>query len=205
MSTTIPAAIAAELRRTVPFRSLPVTTRPQDALWHAQNDTLLALRLPLHHAFLNKRRPKPKDYETAIQMGLALLASGAKILGTRQIIVCLEDGMRQSVSFQPRPFGDANWTAAHAISPPILHSNFTDPLLDPADTRPTSLELTTRGLLHLAGQTAMAWRNHIPDTSLDGMVTFLFDSHLSNDVPNAHMVWRPSPPNLPTCTVRLVI
>jgi hypothetical protein len=88
-----------------------------NTLWDALNQTLLALRLPLHHVYLGKSAPKPKDREAAIQCGLAFLGEFAALADTRQAIVSAAKGHPRSISFQPRPDG-FNWTAEHAISGP---------------------------------------------------------------------------------------
>jgi hypothetical protein len=198
MTNELIKGVVDALRRTPPYRSLPVTNRPHDALWHAHNDALHMLRLPLHHQYLRKPRPKPAAFDAAIQAGLAILASFAWVIGTRQAIVRISDGQRQAISFQPRPFG-TNWTAEHAISPVSLHSNVLDPLLAPsppieARAQPR-LEVPTRDILHLAGKTALVLMNSTGGEHKTGHVTFVFDN--SGPEPRARAVWRPLPANTP--------
>ena len=151
MPDTLIAAVVEGLRQTVPFHRLPATSRPTEALWSAVNDTLLQLRLPLHHARLGKPRPKQKVYDAAIQSGLAVLGAFARQVGTSQAIVRIAGGAPEAISFQPRPFG-ANWTREHGITPVALQSSWSDPLLerDPGEgPRLLTRDVATRDIIHL--------------------------------------------------------
>jgi len=108
-------AILDALQHTPPFKDLPLTKRPEDDLWMAMNETLLALRMAIYHIRLGKRAPKPKDRENAIQMALALLAAFGYVMKTRQAVVSSERGIARSISFQPRP-ASFNWTHQHALT-----------------------------------------------------------------------------------------
>lgn len=158
MSYPLLEAFAEGLWLTTPFQHLPATTRLQDLVWIAANSTNSALRLPLYNEYLRKPRPKTKVFDEAIQSGLAVLAAFAHAAGTRQAVVRLGEGQLQAISFQPRPHG-ANWTAAHAIAPLELWDNRTDPLPTPDSAQAPAgmmVEMSTRGILHLAGKTAKA-------------------------------------------------
>jgi hypothetical protein len=187
MSDQLIAGIVEDLQNTLPFHDkLPVTNRPQNALWAALNRTLLELRLPLHHDRLRKPRPKPAVYDQAVQSGLAILASFARQAGTQRAITPLRNGIAQKVSFQPRPF-DANWTATHALHPP----EFCDPKQDPM-TRddPRLPQVSIADMLHLARKVAVAFTRSRDDLrTIDGTATFEF---MTNNLgqPSAWLVFR---------------
>jgi len=184
-------AFAEGLRLTVPFNDLPATTRPTDVIWITANSTNLALRLPLYHLKLGKPRPKSSTYNHAIQSGLAILASFAHAAGTRQAIVRIAGGERKAISFQKRP-ASANWTCVHAISPDLLHSNFTDPLPRPDEAlAPAGMmaEVSTRGVVHMAGKTALTILHSLPEEIDDCTVTYVFDNGFLR--PHARAVLRP--------------
>jgi hypothetical protein len=191
MSYPLLEAFADGLRLTVPFNDLPAKTRSPDVILIAHDRTNMALRQPLYSKYLRKPHPKMKVFDTAIQSGLAILASFAHAAGTRQAIVRLESGQREAVSFQPRPF-NGNWTRVHAISPALLQSNFKDPLPRPDEAlAPAGMmsEMSTRGILHLAGKTAMAIARSLPGEPEAATVTFTFETGFMR--PHARAVFRP--------------
>lgn len=196
-------AFADGIRCTAPYLDQPQTTRPADTIWEAHNRANLALRQPLYHRRLGKNRPKPKAYDAAIQQGLAVLAAFASAAGTRQIIVRLSGNEREAISMQPRPFG-VNWVRRHGITPASLHDNHLDPLPTPHPgfgSAGMAAELSTRGVLHLAGKTALALQLSLPDEDPDGTATFVFDNRFM--LPQAYVVFRPLTPNRPARTVAL--
>jgi hypothetical protein len=203
MSYPLLEAFADGIRATLPFADLPATTRPTDVIHVAHNSANLSLRLPLHHLRLGKPRPKSTTYSHAIQAGLAILASFAHAAGTRQIIVRIADRSREAISFQPRP-ASGNWTRVHAISPALLHSNFTDPLPRPDEAlAPAGMmaEVSTRGVVHMAGKTALAMLHAIPDEIDDCTVTYVFDNGFIR--PHARAVLRPLEANKPAHIIEL--
>ena len=121
MPNSLIAAFVEGLRSTVPFHNLPVTNRPTEELWSAHNTCLLQLRLPLYYDRLRKPQPKQKAYDQAIQSGLAILSSFAAVVDTRQMIVRIERGAPEAISFQPRPFSGA------ACEPSTWHHAGGDP------------------------------------------------------------------------------
>ena len=131
MPNSLITAFVEGLTETLPFRGLSVkTNRLNETLWTAVNDTNLKLRLPLYWDQLRKPRPKKAVYDASIQAGLAVLGSFAMITNTKQAIVRIEHGNATAVSFQPRPFGEANWTRDHGIMPVALQNSYSDPLLE---------------------------------------------------------------------------
>lgn len=204
---TLLQAFAANLLMTpqyVHLRDLPPTTRHPEVIWQAHDAANLALRQPLYHRRLGKPRPKPKAYETAVQQGLAVLAAFAMATNTRQIIVRLLDGEREAISMQPRLFG-VNWVRRYGISPENLWDSQSDPLPTPAPgVHPPAgmaAELSTRGVMHLAGKTALAVQLCEPDCSPHGTATFVFQNGFP--APRAHVVFRPLEANRPARTVVL--
>lgn len=196
-------AFAEGLRLTLPFSDLPATTRTTDVIWITANSTNLLLRLPLYSKNLRKPRPKTKTYDQAIQAGLAILASFAHAAGTRQAIVRIAGGSREAISFQPRP-ASANWTHVHAISPTLLHSNMTDPLPRPDEAlAPAGMmaEVSTRGVVHMAGKTALAMLHAIPEEIDDCTVTFTFENGWLR--PRARAILRPLAANKATHVIEL--
>lgn len=189
-------AFAEGLRTLEPFSQMPAMTRPADMIWEASNVTNLALRQPLYHQRLGKPRPKDKVFDTAIQHGLTLLAAFARAAGTRQIIVRLQDGERDAISMQPRPFG-ANWVREHGVSPASLWNNNTDPLPCPDPELPAhgqAAELSTRGVMHMAGKVALALQRRHSATPMSGTVTFVFQEEYPLV---ARAVFRPLEANQP--------
>lgn len=186
--TSLIAAIVEGLQQTVPFHSLPATTRPINALWFAHTQSLLQLRLPLYHTRLRKPRPKQKVYDEALQAGLAVLASFAREVGTQRAIVRVAEGTLDAISFQPRPFA-ANWNRQPALSPGAL----ADPTLDPLTLTGQMPIVSTGDMLHLAGKVALV----MADVSAaaagvhrgSGTATIEFPSN--PDKPAARLVYRP--------------
>ena len=115
MDDILIARMAEQLLANKRFSDLPAMTRPMNTVWTALNNTLLALRLPIYHVYLGKPAPKRAVREAAIQSALAMLATFANCVGTKQAIVTSHGGHAHAISFQPRPFG-INWTARHAIA-----------------------------------------------------------------------------------------
>jgi hypothetical protein len=202
---TLIAALLEGLRHTVPFHTLPATNRPAEQLWTAHNDTLLQLRMPLYHGRLAKPRPKQKVFDTAIQSGLAVLGSFALTTHIPQAVVRLERGSPTAISFQPRPFGGANWTPRHGISPTRLQLSWTDPLLERnPDEAPGQLtmDVSTRDMLFMAGKVAVATANSAgPNWRPSGTATLTFAT--TGTRPEARIVFRPLEPNRPATVVEL--
>jgi len=188
---------------TDPFKGLPAMNRPADTILEASKQTNMALRLPLYYTRLGKPRPKPKIFEEAIQYGLGLLTAFASAADTNQIIVRLKDGERDAISMQPRLFG-ANWVRKHGISPANLWNNNTDPMPAPDPALPAeeqASELSTRGMLHMAGKVALAIQRMDPLTPADGTVTFVFNEEYPLF---ARAVFRPLAANQPQRQVALL-
>jgi hypothetical protein len=196
--TSLIEAMVEGLRQTAPFQSLPAMTRPQDELWRALNNTLLQLRQPLYYEYLHKPAPKDKDYDEAIQSGLAILHVYAANTGTRQAIVRLKNGHTDAISFQPRPLG-ANWTAQHLLQPQAL----LDPDKDPLTAAGSLPEVSTFDMLHMAGKVARAFamRSVGPKVPPNGVATFEF-AKADNQTP-ARMVYRPR--DLPHSAPSLIV
>jgi len=115
MDDILAARMAERLLADRRFSDLPAMTRPMNTVWTVLNNTLLVLRLPIYHLYLGKPAPKRAVREAAIQSALAMLATFADCVGTKQSIITSHGGHAHAISFQPRPFG-INWTARHAIA-----------------------------------------------------------------------------------------
>lgn len=175
------------LRMTAPFTDLSAKSRPKTMVWDAYDSTLLALRHPVHHAYLRKPALKPAAHDASIQAGLAVLAAFARGLNTRQALVRIEGDRCQTISFQPRPFG-CNWTAAHAISPESLQGDWKDPLLEGIESTPFGNVVSTRKVVHLAGKVALAIAHRTGNWDASGQLTFEFEPNWR--VPTARARWR---------------
>jgi hypothetical protein len=163
--------IVAALQETKQFHnSMPVTSRPMNALWAAHERALLALRMPMHYDRLRKAKPKPKAYTEAIDLGLAILAAFARVADSQRAIVTFRDAGAASISFQPRPWG-ANWTSRHALS-----SGLVEPKDDPmtADDPDRLPRVTTGDLLHMARKLTLAFLNLHDLRHMPGSATFEF-------------------------------
>jgi hypothetical protein len=152
------------LRLTHPFTDLPVMNRPMNVTWQALNDTLMAMRLPLYHKALRKPMPAEKAYETATQLGLALLGAFAAAVGTKQAIVSSRGRWIDRISFQPRPDG-MNWTAEHAIDPQNLVQR------RPPDP---NQNVQIEDFLFMAAKTTYVIGRHQAGTIPDTTATFAF-------------------------------
>jgi hypothetical protein len=144
--------------------------------------------LPLHYRRLGKSRPKPKAYDEAIQMGLAILACFAHCADTHRAIIRINANAGEAISFQPRPWG-ANWTAAHALSPDAL----LDPGLDPLTMHGQLPQVSTADILHLSRLTALAFIDHVgqePPGEIRASATFEFVT-LDDNRPTARLLYRP--------------
>jgi hypothetical protein len=152
------------LRTTRPYVDLPVTNRAMTDLWSAMDDCLLKLRMPLYYRRFRKRPPKPADYHTAIQAGLALVGAFATGMGTNQAIISSRRGWIDRISFQPRPHGMA-WSAKHAISPQdLVHAAHT--------TGP--YEVSLEDFLHLSAKVVYAVAHHNAGEIPDATATYAF-------------------------------
>jgi hypothetical protein len=206
MPNSLITAFVEGLTETLPFRGLSVkTNRLNETLWTAVNDTNLKLRLPLYWDQLRKPRPKKAVYDASIQAGLAVLGSFAMITNTKQAIVRIEHGNATAVSFQPRPFGEANWTRDHGIMPVALQNSYSDPLLerDRADGPiPLTMDVSTRDILHMARKVADAVVKSSTTTMFaDGVATFTFARRSFR--PEARVIYRPLQANEPATVVTL--
>jgi hypothetical protein len=184
MPNPLLAAFVDDLRSTVPFQTLPAMSRPLETLWSAHNQTLLAMRQPLYGSYLRpgKARPKPKDYATAVQSGLAILAAYANATGTKQAIVRFTKGKTDAISFQPRPSG-ANWTKQHALTG-IDRAH--DPMVETNEYE----AVTTADILFLAEKTVLTFiGEHTNPSIISGTATFVFFDP-TKDTPNARLVLR---------------
>ncbi len=175
------------LRLTSPFQHLSGQARPTATIWTAHDASLLALRGPVYQKTLRKPALKPAAHDAAIQSGLAVLASFARAVGTRQALVRIDGDQCQAISFQPRPF-DCNWTAAHAIAPTDLHHDAKDPLLDGAPLTGIASVVSTRRVVHLAGRVALAIAHRTGDWDPSGQATFEFTNRYER--PKARVRWR---------------
>ncbi len=146
------------LRSTPHFHDIDADLSPVGTILEAANRTNMAMRLPLHHRYLRKQRPKEASYDHVTQLALGLLTAYAYATGAKQVIVRLaHDGQLQAISFQPRPYGVGNWTREHSISPAKLWDNDTDPFVAPPDALRSAsqvMDISTRAQMHMAGKLA---------------------------------------------------
>jgi hypothetical protein len=84
-------------------------------LWRRYDACLQALRQPLYHRRLGKRKPSPAICFAALQDALRLVAAFAFAYGVRQVIISSRSGVADTISMQPRVHG-FNWSARDGVS-----------------------------------------------------------------------------------------
>jgi hypothetical protein len=181
------AGIVEGLELTKPFYGqLPAKTRPMTSLWAAHEKALHALRMPLYYSRLGKPKPKPAAYDQAVQSGLAIAASFARIAGSQRVIIPVRNGIASSISIQPRPWQQANWTAEHGLS-----SGLVEPCDDPmtADDPNRLPRVSTSDVMHLMRKVALAFVSAQDICSFPGTVTIEFTN--DRDQPSARMIFKP--------------
>ncbi len=77
------------LRSTPHFHDIDADLSPVGTILEAANRTNMAMRLPLHHRYLRKQRPKEASYDHVTQLALGLLTAYAYATGAKQVIVRL--------------------------------------------------------------------------------------------------------------------